>query len=286
MDPNLLEVLLNEDEGTSLDFKRDQYPLTTDDEKAELLKDILALANAWQRTEAFILIGVDDVQGGRSVPVGVQTHPDDANLQQLVNAKTNRKIDFRYEAVPVGGRTIGVIHVPIQDRPSYLVKNFGKLAANTVYIRRGSSTDIARPDEIAKMGVRSDVRPPQLRLVARVARSASFSIVLAIKNELGSGPARAPRLSIAIPGPFGPATYGLDGNGGYGLRPLPQSPDSGFIAYGGDASTVIPAGDEREVTAVEYKGPFGKMPSEVSVKYELCAEGFDPISDTLTVPLP
>jgi hypothetical protein len=30
-----LEALLNEDESPLLDFKRDQYPLTTDEEKSE-----------------------------------------------------------------------------------------------------------------------------------------------------------------------------------------------------------------------------------------------------------
>jgi hypothetical protein len=50
MDRNQLESLLHEDESTSLDFKRDQYPFdaATDEQKSELLKDILAFANAWR----------------------------------------------------------------------------------------------------------------------------------------------------------------------------------------------------------------------------------------------
>lgn len=285
MDLAQLETLLNEGEGTSLDFKRDQYPLTTDEEKSELLKDILAFANAWRGTDAFILIGVQEVQGGRSIPNGVSTHLSDSDLQQLVNSKTNRKIDFRYEAVPIDGKTIGVIKIPIQERPTFLNKDYGKLAAHTVYIRRGSSTDTARPDEIAKMGSALVVPHPRLKLRARVTRSGYFLIVIAIENELGAGPARAPRLAIAIPGPFGEATYGVDGNGHFGLPRLPQGADTGFKVYGGDASTVIPAGELHDVTGVEYKGAPGKMPQSVTFKYKLSAEGFDPVTDTLTLDL-
>lgn len=154
-------MLLNEDESTSLDFKRDQYPFddATDDAKCELLKDILAFANAWRRIDAYILVGVNEVRGGRSQPGGVQRHLDDAKLQEFVNFKTNRPINFSYQVVAVEHTELGVIHVPIQDRPTYLRKNYGKLKANTVYIRRGSSTAIATPDEIVKMGPGADAAP-------------------------------------------------------------------------------------------------------------------------------
>ena len=49
MEAVLFERLLHEDESTTLDFKRDQYRFTkaTEQEKSELLKDILGFANAW-----------------------------------------------------------------------------------------------------------------------------------------------------------------------------------------------------------------------------------------------
>jgi schlafen family protein len=118
-----------------------------------LLKDILAFANSWRRSDAFILIGVQEVTGGRSNVVGVSTHLPDAALQQFVNSKVQRPLAFSYEAYPVENVQIGVIHIPLQDRPFYLKKDYGKLKANTVYIRRSSSTDEASPDEVAKMGI-------------------------------------------------------------------------------------------------------------------------------------
>jgi hypothetical protein len=150
----LMEELLNEEEGPTLDFKRDQYPFAkaTDLQKCELLKDILAFANAWRRTDAYVLIGVEEVRGGRSNAVGINTHLDDAKLQQFVNSKTNRPVVFSYETFSFEGVYIGVISLPLQDRPIYLAKDFGRLRAHDVYIRRGSSTDVANPDEVAKMG--------------------------------------------------------------------------------------------------------------------------------------
>lgn len=86
---DLMEKLLNEDESSSLDFKRDQYPVNgaSDPEKAELVKDILAMANSWRRTTAYVLIGAQEVQGGRSAIVGVTRHLADNNLQQLASAQ-------------------------------------------------------------------------------------------------------------------------------------------------------------------------------------------------------
>jgi len=154
MNPTLLEELLNEEESATLDLKGSQYPFqaASDHQKSELLKDILAFANAWRRTDAYILIGVEEVKGGRSRVVGVTTHFDDASIQQFVNAKTNRPVSFFYEVIPFEGVQVDVIQIPIQDRPIYLNKDYGNLKQHGVYIRRGSSTAVAAPDEVAKMG--------------------------------------------------------------------------------------------------------------------------------------
>lgn len=150
----LIENLLWEDESNTLDFKEQQYPFsgTTENQKSEIIKDILAFANAFRRDEAYILLGVRDVKGGRGTVSGVTHHLDEADLQQLVNSKTNRTIDFHYHAIEFDQKQIGIIRIPRQERPSYLTKNYGKLHATKVYLRHGSSTGIATPEEIARMG--------------------------------------------------------------------------------------------------------------------------------------
>lgn len=171
----LIEQLLYENESSTLDFKEKQYLFysTEDNAKSELLKDILAFANAWRRSDAYILIGVQEMKGERSRILGVDHHLNDNDLQQFINAKTQRPITFSYSAFELEGKQIGLIHIPLQNRPLYLVKDFGRLTCNTVYIRRGSATAMATPDEIARMGMEGladkAVREPAL--------SVSFSSV-------------------------------------------------------------------------------------------------------------
>jgi Putative DNA-binding domain len=151
---DLIESLLYQGEGESLDFKRDQYSFIGADEqqKSEILKDLLAFANSWRRTDAYILIGVQAEIGQRHTVVGTEEHFDDAQLQQFINSKTNRKIIFSYNVYPFEEKKIGIIHIPIQERPTYASRDFGKVKKEVVYYRLGSSTAIAKPEEIAKMG--------------------------------------------------------------------------------------------------------------------------------------
>ena len=154
MDLDKLEQLLRESECTYLDFKRDQYPFVgaSDQAKSELLKDILAIANADKQGDGYILLGVEEVRGSRSRVHGVAAHLNDHDLQQFVSTKLNRPLTFSYEVVPCDGVTIGAIHIPAQDRFFYLKSDYGNLQANIVYYRLGSSTAKATPDELFRWG--------------------------------------------------------------------------------------------------------------------------------------
>lgn len=156
LDPTNIERLMYESESEVLDFKEYQYAFAgaDDNQKSELLKDILGFANAWRRAEAYILIGVREVTGGKSIAVGTNQHLQDHSLQQFVNTKTNQPVQFSYETVAFEGNSIGVITIQQQQRPFWLTKNYGGLKKDEVYVRRGSSTDPTRPatpDEIIKM---------------------------------------------------------------------------------------------------------------------------------------
>jgi len=147
-----IKALLARDESTTLDFKRDQYPFAnaTDNQKSEVIKDILAFANAFRDQDAYILLGI--TEGHPAHVTGITNHLNDAHLQQLINTKTNRPVEFSYHALRINGKDIAAIRIPEQARPTFLTKSYGKLHANTVYLRHGSSTSIATPDEIARMG--------------------------------------------------------------------------------------------------------------------------------------
>jgi len=150
MDAELIESLLRKNEGSDKDAKQEQYRFTGADDKtkAELVKDILAFANAWKTDDAHILIGVEEVKGGRDKACGVTHHLEDANVQQLVNKKTNTAAKFIYLAEKIDGEKVGIIKINRdQKRPIYLRKDFGKLRKDVVYMRQESSTVEASLDE-------------------------------------------------------------------------------------------------------------------------------------------
>lgn len=156
----MFESLLFEEEGTTIDFKKEQYRFASasDDEKSELLKDILGFANAWRRAKAYILIGVEEVRGDKSNVVGIPAAEqlDDHSLQQFVNSLVNTPVHFQYRAFSYEGKQVGVFVLDeSQQRPVYLKRNYGMLKKEKVYIRRGSSTNPQKPaslDEVARMG--------------------------------------------------------------------------------------------------------------------------------------
>lgn len=156
MDTTLLDALRFRSEGTDLDFKQAQYRFVQADEKdkAELLKDILAMANAWREGPGHILLGVRDARPQPAEVIGLNKHLDDAKLQQFVGSKIRPKLTFRYEECLYEGRAVGIISIPKQARPFYLQHPYGPLKSNVVYVRRGSSTDEAEPPGSCKDGGR------------------------------------------------------------------------------------------------------------------------------------
>ena len=105
---SLINSLLYEEESTTLDFKSEQYKFVKaqDWEKAELLKDIVAFSNAWRRSDAYIVIGVKELKGGRSLIEGISEDLDDAQLQQFIQSKINKPIHFSYLTTEMEGKKI------------------------------------------------------------------------------------------------------------------------------------------------------------------------------------
>lgn len=151
---NLLSMLRYKSEGTDIDFKSAQYRFTngSENDKSELLKDILAIANSWRDGTGYILLGFKEQRPNPAEVVGIHETIDDSRIQQFVNSKVKPKLTFSYEEHLYEGKTIGIISIPKQKRPFYLTSPYGKLKSNVVYVRRGSSTDEAEPVETIAMG--------------------------------------------------------------------------------------------------------------------------------------
>lgn len=161
-----IESLLHQEEGTTLDFKQKQYPFhttsltqTTEELRSKLVKDLLAFANTQRDSSAYILIGVQEVKGGRSNVTGIDQHLLDNELHDFMNKMTQRPVEFSYSPYHFDGVDVGVIEIPVQEGLFYLKTSYGKLHESTVYIRDGSSTRIVTPDEITEI---SSPKPPLL----------------------------------------------------------------------------------------------------------------------------
>ena len=140
MDDVLFTTLVRKSESDTLDFKaqRSSFIGGSREQKSELMKDILAFANAWKETDAYIIIGVKEKDGRAYEFPGITTHLADNDLQEFINKKTNRPVVFSVEATTFKGVGLDIIRINrSQARPIFLKSDFGRLKNGEVYIRRG-----------------------------------------------------------------------------------------------------------------------------------------------------
>lgn len=170
IDEKTIEELCLKGESQTLDYKSEQYKFYSDKaEKSELLKDILAFANAWRTENAYILIGVSEKDNGQGEIVGIPKSDiiDDADIQQFMNSKTNKLIPFSSYTVICQKGIVQIIEINdcTQERPVFAIKDFGDVKKEIVKIKRGTSTDHASPDEIVRMTeVRLEKKQPMLEV--------------------------------------------------------------------------------------------------------------------------
>ncbi|KXG77169.1 RNA-binding domain-containing protein [Thermotalea metallivorans] len=142
MDIQRLKMLLKQEEGSKLDFK-ESLNLKTDSEKKEFTKDVIAIANS-VGGRGHIIIGVRDKT---KEIIGI--HPEEFSeerIQQIVSFRCDPPIHLRVECVNIKDKWVGVITIFKSYQRPHQMRQTG-----TFYIRRGSTTDFARRDEIARM---------------------------------------------------------------------------------------------------------------------------------------
>ena len=137
-----LEELLRLGESEKLDYKQD-FQLDTETRKKEFVKDITAIANS-KGGRGYIIFGVTDKT--RSI-VGVsEKHPSEETVFQIISTRCDPPVPVRYEEVIYEEKKLIILTIfKSVQRPHQI------LQTGTFYIRRGSTTDIARRYEIASM---------------------------------------------------------------------------------------------------------------------------------------
>ncbi len=142
MDKQKIKSILKHAEGPKLDYK-ERLDLSTESGKKELAKDILAIANT-QGGRGHILIGIKD-KSKQAIGVSHEDYPEE-KIQQIVSLRCDPPVMVRVEHLIYEGVCLVLITIfKSHNKPHQM------LQTGAFYIRRGSTTDLARRDEIAGM---------------------------------------------------------------------------------------------------------------------------------------
>lgn len=138
---NIEFLIRYEREGTKLDFKREQY---NKEKYQDLLKDIMAMANAPIEGKRYIIVGVKEKTDGskefHSIPKDEIV--DQATYQQIVRENIEPHINFSYYSIELDGNILGIIEIDKCDNPPYMMKkDYRALKKGECLIRRGSQQE-------------------------------------------------------------------------------------------------------------------------------------------------
>ncbi|MBZ4645034.1 MAG: ATP-dependent helicase RecG [Petroclostridium sp.] len=142
MDVQKLKNLLQQEEGPKLDFKAKLY-ISTESEKKELTKDVIAMANS-PGGRGYILFGIEDKT---KEVLGVDpTQFSEEQIQQIIYNRCDPPVPICVDLLEYQGKQIAVLTVyKSNQKPHQMLQN------GAFYVRRGSTTDTARREEIANM---------------------------------------------------------------------------------------------------------------------------------------
>jgi hypothetical protein len=151
----IIELIEAAEETPTLDYKEDLC-LETDADKAEFVKDVIALANSGEL--AHIIVGVEDKTGKC---VGLKTTHNSEQLNQILKDRCDPSISVEYAERNILGYKIGVIEFK-GEKPPYIVsipdKFGGPLSSDSkkhFFIHRG--TIFVRNYNINEGALRSDL---------------------------------------------------------------------------------------------------------------------------------
>jgi tetratricopeptide (TPR) repeat protein len=139
--------LISKNEGPAIDFKR-ELTLDSAKVKAELVKDIIALANS-DAPLSYLVIGVDD---NKNI-IGISKLGEE-RIQQIAYRYITPPVNLLCNLITLTTKNflkIGVITIQTANRPHKVSSPIEQLSQDEVFVRRGSITTKASPEEIIRM---------------------------------------------------------------------------------------------------------------------------------------
>lgn len=139
MDAKKIKILLKKDEGTKLDFKQ-RIDIFLESGKKELAKDICAIANS-RGGRGYLVIGVEDKT---KKVIGIETSEfKEEQLQQIISSRCEPPIPISIDYVLYQNKDLAIITIYDGGQKPYQLRENGAF-----YIRRGSTTDTMRKEEL------------------------------------------------------------------------------------------------------------------------------------------
>ena len=142
MDRQKLKQLLKAEEGPKLDFKETLH-LVNESDKKELTKDVIAMANS-RGGRGYIIFGIQDKT---KKVVGINTCDFlEEQIQQIIYNRCDPPVPISIDFVEYENTMLAVLTVfRSSHKPHMMLQN------GAFYVRRGSTTDVARRGEIANL---------------------------------------------------------------------------------------------------------------------------------------
>ena len=139
MDTKKISILLKKDEGTKLDYKQ-KIDILMESGRKELAKDVSAIANS-RGGRGYIIIGVEDKT---KRIIGINTSElKEEQIQQIISSRCEPPIPVSVEFVVYQNRNLAIITIYDGGQKPYQLRENGAF-----YIRRGSTTDTMRKEEL------------------------------------------------------------------------------------------------------------------------------------------
>jgi hypothetical protein len=146
------DLVKHENEHSGLDFKAVQYAKAS---HHELLKDVIALANASGVEIRHIVMGVKHSPSGERKLIGIEEEQfvDPAVYQQLVRENVEPHIPLEYVPHRLDDVLLGVLRIgPCSDPPYMMRKKFGEhLREGDSFVRKGSHQHRLMRSDIDRM---------------------------------------------------------------------------------------------------------------------------------------
>lgn len=139
MDKKRLFNLIKKGEGTKVDYKQ-KIDLEMESSRKELAKDICAIANS-KGGRGYLIIGIED-KTKKIIGIEGKRYSEE-QLQQIVSSRCEPPIPVSLEFISFDNKELAVINIYDGPQKPYQLRENGAF-----YIRRGSTTDTMRKEEI------------------------------------------------------------------------------------------------------------------------------------------